>query len=90
MGVAGVTIKTMPESPSVNLEEIKEAINALILAEEGKILEHKEEPIAFGLKAIISSFKWNEQKDADMIMDRVQKIPNVSSCQVIDVRRMVQ
>ena len=90
MGYAGVTIRTMPESPTENLEEIKERIKELVEKEEGKIIEQKEEPVAFGLKAIVTRFQWDEAKDSDKFNDKVMKIKNVNSSQVIDVRRMVQ
>lgn len=90
MGYAGVTIRTMPESPTVNLEDIKKEINKLVEKEEGKILDQKEELVAFGLKAIVTTFQWDEKKDSDKFNDQVSKIENVNSSQVIDVRRMVQ
>jgi len=90
MGKAGITIKTMPTSPEVNLEEIKTKIQEVVESEEGKILEHNEEPVAFGLKAIVTRFQWDEQKESEEIVGKVESIENVNSCQVIDVRRMVQ
>lgn len=90
MGYAGVTLKIMPESPTVNLETIKEKLKELVEEEGGEIIEHKEEPIAFGLKAIITKFKWDETKDSDQFNEKVMRIKNVNSSQIIDVRRMVQ
>jgi len=90
MGYAGVTIRTMPDSPTVNLEEIKNKIKEFVESEEGKIIEQKEEPIAFGLKAIVTKFKWDETKDSDKFNDKIAKSKNINSSQVVDVRRMVQ
>jgi translation elongation factor aEF-1 beta len=90
MGYAGVTIRTMPDSPTVNLEEIKGRIKELIEKEEGKIIDQKEEPVAFGLKAIVTKFKWDETKDSDKFNEKISKIKNINSSQVVDVRRMVQ
>jgi elongation factor 1-beta len=90
MGIAGVTIRTMPESPEINLEVLKKRIEDLIIKENGKIIEQTEEPVAFGLKAIITRFTWDETKDSDTICEKVLKIENVNSSQVTDVRRMMQ
>jgi len=90
MGIAGITIKIMPSSPEADLEKIKEEAKSIIEAGEGKTREFKEEPVAFGLKSIIILFEWNEEKDSDEIAGQLEKIENVSSVQVIDVRRLVQ
>jgi translation elongation factor aEF-1 beta len=90
MGLAGITIRTMPDSPSANLEEIKDKIKSIVEKEEGKIIEHFEEPVAFGLKAIITRFKWDEKKESEKISEEVEKLEGINSCQVTDVRRMVQ
>lgn len=90
MGLAGITIRTMPDSPSANLEEIKDKIRKIVENENGKIIEHLEEPVAFGLKAIISKFKWDETKESEKIAEQIGKIEGINSCQITDVRRMVQ
>lgn len=47
MGKVATTFKIMPESPDVDLENLKEEIGKSI-----KIQDYKIEPIAFGLKAL--------------------------------------
>jgi len=90
MGIAGVKIKIMPVSPETNLEEIKTKTKALVEKNQGKNREYEEEPIAFGLKAIIAFFEWPEENDSEQLAEKIQKIKGVSSAQVIDIRRLIQ
>ena len=53
MGVALFKIKLMPESPSANLETIKNTAKEDIEELTGKVTDIEEQPIAFGLKAVI-------------------------------------
>ena len=47
MGIALITIKLMPSSPEVNLEEIKEKAKEVVEKGQGKNPRFEEEPIAF-------------------------------------------
>jgi len=88
MGTVGVKIKVMPSSPETNLEEIKKKIRDLVEKNGGKNRDYTEEPIAFGLKAIISFFEWPEEKELDELEDKIKKVKNVNSEQVIDMRKI--
>ena len=48
MGSVAVIMRVMPESPEVNLEELKKALKEKLPG----IQDVKEEPIGFGLKSI--------------------------------------
>lgn len=87
MGIALLKIKLMPTSPEVDLEEIKQ--KALKIVEEGKgtKCQFEEQPIAFGLKAVIVSFDIEESQELDPIEENLRKIENVNSAEVIDMRR---
>ncbi len=87
MGVALITLKVMPTSPEVSLEEIKEKAKASIEEKKGKNTRFEEEPIAFGLKAIKAFFDLDESQELEPIEEELRKIENVSSVQVIDMRR---
>jgi len=87
MGIALITLKLMPESPDSNLEEIKANSKKIIAKGKGKLENIKEEPIAFGLKAIIISFALDESLELESIEEALKKVQNVSSVQVIDMRR---
>jgi len=88
MGNASVKLKTMPTSPDVDLESLKSRIEEVIVANDGEIIEQIEEPIAFGLKAIITKFKWDQEKESDVAADAVSKLEDVNSCQVTEVSLM--
>lgn len=89
MGTAGIKIKLMPESPETNLEEIKEKAKAIVEEKGGKNREYEEEPIAFGLKAIIAFFELSEDIESGEIEEALKSIKGVSSAQVIDMRRLI-
>ena len=89
MGIVAVKIKIMPVSPETNLEEIKEKSKNLINREKGKNCQITEEPVAFGLKTIIAFFAWPEEKPLEPLEESLKKIENVSSVQVIDMRRAI-
>ena len=84
MGSVVMKIKVMPESPETNLENIKKEIG-----EKLKIHEIVEEPVAFGLKAIIVTLIWPEDKNPDLAEDTIKEIEGVNSVEVIDARRLL-
>lgn len=86
MGIAAVKIKIMPSSPNANLEKIKEEAKKLI-ENKGKNCQFEEEPIAFGLIAIIAFFAWPEEEELEQLEEKLKNIEEVSSIQVIDMRR---
>ena len=53
----------------------------------GKNCNFEEEPIAFGLKAIIALFAWPEEKELESLENELKDIEGVNSIQVIDIRR---
>ena len=87
MGIALITIKLMPSSPEENLEEIKAKVKVIIEKEQGKNVRFEEQPIAFGLKAVITYFDINESQELEPIENKLSEIENVNSVQLIDIRR---
>ena len=87
MGIAAVKIRIMPTSPEVDLERLKKTAKVIIERMGGKNCKFEEEPIAFGLKAIIAFFAWPEERELDSLEGFLNKIEEVSSLQVIDMRR---
>ena len=63
--VKTIKIKIMPSSPDVDLENIKNSAKEIIESNNGMRSTFEEEPIAFGLKAIIALFAWPEEKELD-------------------------
>jgi translation elongation factor aEF-1 beta len=87
MAIAAVKIRILPTSPEVDLEGLKEKIKSLVEQLGGKNCSFEEEPIAFGLKAIIAFFAWPEELELENLENSLNKIEEVSSLQVIDMRR---
>jgi len=87
MGTVAVKIKLMPTSPDENLDEIKEKAKTIIEENKGEGCKFEEEPIAFGLKAVIIFFRFPENEELEIIEEGLEKIENINSVQVLDVRR---
>lgn len=87
MGTVLLKIRLMPSSPEVNLEEIKEKAKEIVEKGKGRNCSFEEEPIAFGLKALIVSFEIDESQELEPVENELKDIENVNSTQVIDMRR---
>jgi elongation factor 1-beta len=87
MAVAAIIVKIMPESPSVDLEKIKSEAQARLEKEGAKNLSFEEQPIAFGLKALMVKFAWQEEKSTDLVESILSSIPEVASATITDYRR---
>ena len=87
MGIVLLKIKLMPASLEVNLEGIKEKAKTVVEKGKGRNCRFEEEPIAFGLKALIISFDIDEEQELDPIEESLQNLENINSAQVIDMRR---
>jgi len=89
MGTILLRIKLMPSSPDVDLNKIKEQVKSVIEGNFGKNTRFDEEPIAFGLKAVIVSFDISEDREIEPIERKLEAIEEVSSVWVIDMRRAI-
>jgi len=90
MATAGIQFKIMPESVETNLEQLKAKLKeATESFESGVFSEAKEEPIAFGLKALIITIALSEDEESDAIENAFRKIEGISSVELIDYRRVV-
>ena len=87
MGKALVKIKIMPESPDTFLESIETEAKKIVREIAGTEAKIEEEPIAFGLKAIILQFMIDESIPLEGIEEKLKIIPSVSSIDIIDFRR---
>lgn len=84
MAKAVITFKLMPKSPKANLDPIKKQAKK-IAREAGAIgeMQVKEEPIAFGLKAILVLAMYEvEGSDFDSIAAKMNSIENVQHAEV--------
>jgi elongation factor 1-beta len=87
MGIAAVKIKILPTSPEADLERIKETVRSIVEKAGGKNCKFEEEPIAFGLKALIALFAWPEELELESLENSLGDVEEVSSIQVVDMRR---
>jgi elongation factor 1-beta len=87
MATVVIKVKLMPESPDVDLEELKELISETLTPEGAKNMTFEEVPIAFGLKAIILKTDMPEEKGTDLVEEKLSKIPGISSVTIEDYRR---
>lgn len=85
-----VTVKIMPVSPEVNLDQIKDSSKTKIEEFGGEVGKIEEEPIAFGLKAINIIFIVDEAKGGlDPLEESIKQIEGVNSVETVDVRRAI-
>lgn len=79
----------MPEDPEVNLEELRDKAAKIITDFGGKITgDPEEEPVGFGLKAMIIKFSADESKGSpDPVAEKIEEIEGVRSAQVTMVSR---
>lgn len=89
VGTSAVKYKLMPESLEVDLKKLTEEVREKIVKMGGVFNSALEEPIAFGLKALIIFFAYPENKEIDEVGNELEKISGVSSCEMIDYRRAI-
>lgn len=90
MSTAAIQFKIMPESVEIDLEAVKAKLKeATESFESGVLSEIKEEPIAFGLKALIVTIALSEDEESDAVEKAFGEIEGVSSVELIDYRRAV-
>jgi elongation factor 1-beta len=84
-----VKIRVMPESPEIDLNNLHKEIDVLIKGF-GSRGNHNvtQEPVAFGLKALVFLFMIDEKKsNLDELENKIRAIPGINSAEVVDVRR---
>jgi len=87
-GINGAKYKLMPQSPDRDLEAIKEAAKKIVENLGGTNKEYSEEPIAFGLKAVIVFFFYPDDKSVEHLEEEFSKIEGVQSSKLIDMRKV--
>lgn len=89
MGVALFQIKVMPESPAMNMVSLGEFAKEVVEELGATNIKLEEQPVAFGLKALIVGFRINEDIDSSKIEEALANIDGVSSVQIVDYRRAI-
>jgi elongation factor 1-beta len=82
MGSVAVIMRVMPESPEVDLEQVKTALKQKLPG----IQDMKVEPIGFGLKAIKFAASINDAGgETDALEKSLSSIPGVERAEIIEV-----
>lgn len=86
-----VTMKIMPESVETVLNDLQENIKQEISNFCGETeIRFTEEPIAFGLKSLNTTFVMNEEKGSTEDLEKsISNAKGVNSVEVTDIRRTI-
>jgi translation elongation factor aEF-1 beta len=87
MGFTAIQLKMMPDSPSADLKAIEKKAEETINSMHKTMVKVEEQPIAFGLNAIILSFAWNDEIETEKLESKLAEIENVSSVEILDIRK---
>ena len=83
MGSVAVTFRIMPEDAETNLEPIKARVRKVLGA---ALRDLKEQPIAFGLKAILAvALVSDAEGGSDELEQSLAALPGVGSVETVDV-----
>jgi len=86
-GVVAIIVKIMPDSPEEDLEAIKTQAQKVLEEDGAQNVSFEEKDVAFGLKAVMIKFAWDEEKDGSLYEDKLAGIEGVSSAVTEDYRR---
>ena len=90
MSIAGVRYKIMPENLDVDLAVLKDKVETVVETfDHGKLSESIEDPIAFGLKALVITISLAESEETESVEAKLLEIEGVSSVELTDYRRAV-
>jgi len=86
-----ITLKIMPSSPDVNLNEIeKKALTLIKEFSENSETKTEVKPVAFGLNSLNIIFVMDESKGStEELENKIKEIEGVNSVEVVDVRRAI-
>lgn len=87
MGEVVATIKVMPDSPETDFEALKAGI-ADVIPKGVRLSGFAEEPVAFGLKALIVTVVLGDlEGGTDPVESAIASVEGVESLQVVEVGR---
>jgi len=83
-----VSMKIFPEDITIPLDQLRQRVQAII-PEDSKVLRFDEEPIAYGLKALIAHILVPEEKQEELekIENGIRQIQGVSNIQTFMMQR---
>lgn len=87
MGQVAAKIKIMPESVDTDLVELKNKLEE-VLPEGTELYGSTEEPIAFGLKALMLDISVNDKEGGtEEVEEAFMNVPGVDNVQVVGLGR---
>ncbi len=88
MGRIVFSVKLFPEDPALKLDIIKERVKKA-LPSYASVYRFDEEPIAFGLVALIAQIVFPEYKEGlmDEVEEKLKSVDGMSQSDVLMVRR---
>ncbi len=87
MGDVAATIKVMPESVDTDLKDLKNRL-AAVLPQGSELYGSKEEPIAFGLKALMLVVLVGDlEGGTEQVEEAFAAVSGVESVQVVELGR---
>ncbi|MFA4955966.1 MAG: elongation factor 1-beta [Candidatus Methanoperedens sp.] len=88
MGEVAARIKIMPSGMDVDLNKLKEALTKVVPAG-ARVHAFSEEPVAFGLKALIAVIKVGDiEGGTEKVEEAFSKVKGVESVSVDELGRM--
>ncbi|MEK6919202.1 MAG: hypothetical protein AABW73_04130 [Nanoarchaeota archaeon] len=86
-GIVALKLRILPTGLDVSIKDLENHSKKVLLALGAQNLTFEEEPIAFGLKALLIGCAWPEETSDDEAKNKLSSISGVSSCEIIDYRR---
>ncbi|RMD67085.1 elongation factor 1-beta [Candidatus Pacearchaeota archaeon] len=90
MALTVVRVKVMPDGADIDLDELQQTASRLLEGNGASQLSASEEPVAFGLKALVFKFLWPEENGTEKVETLLSGIEGVSSVSIEDYRRAVE
>ena len=87
MALSFLKIKIRPKSTEVDLDVLTKEISKKVEELGGSLQESLKEEMAFGMKSLIVTISWPEEKESFALEQALEKIEDVSSFDIIDHRR---
>ena len=85
-----VSLKIMPKSPEIKLDDVEVKAKEIIVNKAGEgDMKVEIVPVAFGLNSLNIIFVMNEESNLDTIEELINEIEGVNSVEVTDVRRAI-
>ena len=85
-----ITFKVMPDSPETDLKDLRIKVQKIVSDFGGELLDRDViEPVAFGLNALKLMVYIDEAKGSEDLSILISNVEDVSSADVIDMRRAV-